>query len=413
MNVSERDRRLVRDLARRIAEAAALPIQQEKIRLWKRLNSLQPERPMVLLNPQNGWVDLVSEEDLRCGSPELRDIELTLRQALFRHESIHDDYPITADWDVGWAIDRGDYGVSETYTYTEARSVFHWDPPIKTPQDLRKLRPRRIRIDREATQRDLIYAQDLLGDILHVRVRGVNHCRCGLSRQLILLRGLEQMMLDMYDNPQLLHDMMAFLRDQQLAEFDLYQREGLLALNNGPQDWTGSGGLATTDDLPAPGFDPARVRMLDMYAWAESQETVGVGPDLFYEFVLQYQLPVMQRFGLADYGCCEALDRKLDLIIAYIPHLRWVAVPTWANRELAAQKLTNRYVYCYKPQPSRICQPAPDWEGAEQELRETLRTARGCCVSLVMKDTTSYFDEPQRATRWTDMAQRVAAEAAG
>ena len=38
--------------------------------------------------------------------------------------------------------------------------------------------------------------------------------------------------------------------------------------------------------------------MRDMYVWAESQETVGVGPDLFNEFVLQYQLPVVQRFRL-------------------------------------------------------------------------------------------------------------------
>ena len=96
MTASERDRQLVRDLAKRMAEAAALPIQQEKIRLWKRLNSLRPERPMVLLNPQNGWVDLVREQDLRCESPELRDMELNLRQTLFRHEAIHDDYPISS-----------------------------------------------------------------------------------------------------------------------------------------------------------------------------------------------------------------------------------------------------------------------------------------------------------------------------
>jgi hypothetical protein len=408
--MSLEERRLVRDLAKRVAEIAALPIQAERIRLWKALNALGPERAMVLLNPQNGWVDLVPDEALVCQDERLRGIELALRRDIFRHEHVPDDYPITADWGVGWSIEKGDYGLSETYEYTEARSVFHWDPPIKTAKDMARLHPRTLAVDREASAQALNWHQELLGDILSVRRGGVNHCRCGLTRQLIMLRGLEQMMMDMYDNPALLHELMGFLRDEQLREFAFYQQEGLLALNNGPQDWTGSGGLATTDELPAPGYDAAHVRLADMYAWAESQESVGVGPKLFNEFVLQYQLPVVNQFGLVDYGCCEPLDKKLDLIIASVPRLRWAAVSPWANREMAADKLGNRFVYCYKPQPSRMCQPGPDWEGVEHELRETLTIARGCCVSLVMKDTTSYFGEPQRATRWAEIAQRVAAE---
>lgn len=406
------DVRILRELASRLAKHAALPIQAERIRLWKALNSLRPERPMVLLNPQNGWVDLAPESDLRCSDPVHREWELHLRQKLFRAEHLQDDYPITANWDVSWVIQRSDYGVHETYTHTEARSVFRWDPPIKEAADFAKLHPRTIVVDRQASRELLARAQEALGDILNVRQTGVNHCRCGLSRQLIMLRGLEQMMMDMYDNPGLLHDMMGFLRDEQVREFDFYERQGVLSLNNGPEHWTGSGGLATTDDLPAPEFDAEHVRLKDLYAWAESQETVGVGPRLFNEFVLQYQLPSVSRFGLVDYGCCEPLDNKLDLILASIPNLRWVAVSTWANRELAASKLGDRYVYCYKPQPSRVCQPVPDWEGAEHELRETLQIAKGCCVSLVMKDTTSYFSEPQRAARWTEIAHRVAVEAA-
>jgi hypothetical protein len=147
--------------------------------------------------------------------------------------------------------------------------------------------------------------------------------------------------------------------------------------------------------------------------WGESQETVGVGPEQFDEFVLQYQLPLLERFGLVDYGCCEPLDHKLDLLMEKIPHLRWVSVAPRANRERAAEKLRGRYVFVYKPNPAPICTPRPNWEQAEQEIRETLKVARGCAVHIVMKDTHTFCGEPERITRWAEMASRVVRERAG
>ena len=46
--MSPDERNLVRELARRVAEIAALPIQTERIQLWKDLNALRPQRAMVL-----------------------------------------------------------------------------------------------------------------------------------------------------------------------------------------------------------------------------------------------------------------------------------------------------------------------------------------------------------------------------
>ena len=197
---------------------------------------------------------------------------------------------------------------------------------------------------------------------------------------------------------------MSFLRVEQLREYGYYEREGLLGRNNGSEVLTGSGGIAATDELPGPGSEPARVRALDLFAWGESQETSGVGPDQFAEQVLAYQLPVLDRFGLVDYGCCEALDKRLDLVLRSFPRLRWVSVSPWADRALAAEKLGNRYVYCWKPQPSLICRERPDSAAAEREIGETL--------SIVMKDTNSFFGDPARATRWALMARRAVEDAA-
>ena len=49
MAKQEKDRVILRELAARVAEIAALPVQEEKKRLWKALNGLKPERPMVTM----------------------------------------------------------------------------------------------------------------------------------------------------------------------------------------------------------------------------------------------------------------------------------------------------------------------------------------------------------------------------
>ena len=75
-----------------------------------------------------------------------------------------------------------------------------------------------------------------------------------------------------------------------------------------------------------------------MWGFGESQETVGVSPEMFAEFVLPYQLPILERFGLNCYGCCEPLDKRWEYV-KQIPRLRRVSVSPWSNRAFMAERL--------------------------------------------------------------------------
>ena len=68
-------------------------------------------------------------------------------------------------------------------------------------------------------------------------------------------------------------------------------------------------------------------------------------------------------------------------------------------------------MYAYKPYPGVLGLPEPDHEAAERESRETLEIAEGCCVSITMKADLT-VDTAHRVAHWTDIAQRVVAEAA-
>ena len=78
-----------------------------------------------------------------------------------------------------------------------------------------------------------------------------------------------------------------------------------------------------------------------MWCLTESQETVGVSPEQFEEFVFQYQLPLQERFGLNCYGCCEPLQSRWH-IVKKIPRLRRVSVSPWADQEMMAEMLEDR-----------------------------------------------------------------------
>ncbi|MCK4374528.1 MAG: hypothetical protein KAX19_04335, partial [Candidatus Brocadiae bacterium] len=135
MSVSEKDRRILRGLAARVAEVAALPVQAERSRLWQDFNALKPHRPMVLAFPEGGWRDLLPDGAAECEEPLLRAWELRLRRTICRHEHIHDDWPITDLFNVGWVVNVGDYGLKETLIRTEALGSYRWDAPLKALQD--------------------------------------------------------------------------------------------------------------------------------------------------------------------------------------------------------------------------------------------------------------------------------------
>jgi len=377
--------------------------------MWRDFNALRPHRPMVLAFPEGGWRDLLDESDLECEDPLLRRWELGLRRTIWRHQHIHDDHPVVDFFNVGWVVERGDYGLRETIIRADPDGAFRWDSPVKTAEDVKRLRFRGVHIRRRQTERNLQLAQEVLGDILRVRLHGGLYWSVGMTWTLICLRGLQQVMIDMYENPGIVHDIMGLLRDSTLREIETFQQEGILSLNNGPDDYVGSGAIGCTDELPGEDFN-GRVRTKDLWVLGESQEFVGVGPEQFYEFALQYQLPLMNRFGLVCYGCCEPLDRKFDLILRHIPRLRRVSVSPWCDRAVAAEKLAGKYVYSWKPNPAMICAGPPDYELVEKTVRETLDIARGCCVEIVMKDTHTFQGDAGRIERWSRIASRVAAE---
>ena len=410
--ISSHDRSILRDCAKRVADIADLPIQEERRDLWKKHNRLKPERPMILIFPEGSWIELIPSADLACEDKTARIFERMLRQRIYTHEHFQDDTVIEKEWtvqkvthDTGWGLQ------AKIKPSTTARGSYRFDPVLKGPSDLKKLRFPGISYDEAATMKALENAADLFGEILDVELRGVSYISYHLMSQYIFWRGLEEMMLDMYDQPGLLHDTMAFLEEGHRGILQQYIDQNLLSLNN-DGTYHNSGGVGYTDGLPASDFSADRVRPCDMWASAESQELAQVGPAHHAEFALQYEKRLLAPFGLTGYGCCEDLTGKLDDVFT-IPNIRRISISPFAKVEPCAEKLKGDYIFSWKPHPGHL---VGDFK--EEMIREYIHHMvdvageNGCVLEMILKDTHTCEQHPERFDRWTKIA-REEVDAAG
>jgi hypothetical protein len=403
--VSSRDRHIIREHARRVAEVAAWPAQGEKKSLWLSHNALGQTRPLIFADPENAWYELIPSDQLRCESNLARLWEYKLLKELYWAEKIKDDRVVEPIFTSYYVFDDTGWGLEAKVIGGEDDGAYRWESPLKSYADLDKLSFRNIRVNYAKTRRQFELARDVLGDILDVRLEGVWWWSHGMTSDLILLRGFEQVLFDMYDNPAGLHRLMAFLRDESLARLDFLERQGLLSLNNGG-DFVGTGGYGWSAELPSAGFDGKTVRPRDMWGFCESQETVGVSPKLFEEFVFAYQLPILERFGLNIYGCCEPLDSRFD-IIQRIARLRKVTVSPWSNAEKMAERIGGRFVYTRKVPPAEISGADIDEDSIRKGLRTMLAaTSRNNCrVEILMRDVLTLSWNPNHIIRWVQIAR--------
>lgn len=405
MSISERERSLLRDLAKQVSEIAAHPENQKKREWWIRHNRLEKVKPMVLVFPEGAWAEMLPYDVLQCEDEWCRHWEWWFRHIIYRWNYLRDDNVIDNQLEVHAAIRFSDWGLTPGAIHSDTpRGAWAFDPPLKDPDDIKLLKPLTFTCDPKATKDNYDRVTDMFGDFFPVRVVNTTRIDLSIIGMLARLRGLDQIMIDMLDRPEWLHKVMSFMTDSTLKLLDDLEEADLLSLNNGCI-YVGSGGVALTDELPAPDFDGTHVRTKDMWGSAEAQELALVSPAMHEEFALQYQIKLLERFGLSYYGCCESLTDKLK-IVKKIPNLRRVSVSPWTDVHVAAEELQDKYIYCWKPNPSVLVGHF-DEDRIRNYIAETLDAAKDCVLEITMKDNHTVDNEPHRMTRWVEIAQEM------
>ena len=399
--LSNPEKTILRELAKNVAEIAAHPEQETKRNLWYAHNRLEKTRPLVLLFPENSWDQILGPDTLQVKSPFWKQWEWYLRHLVYRNLNFVDDLVIEPVLYVNKIIRTGSWGVECGFVHsTDEKGSWVYEPPLKNPDDIKKLTTPTIEVDEKGTQEIYDAISDVFGDLLDVRL----HCQppaANIISEATMFRGIQQVMMDMYDRPEWLHELLSIISDAVLKQAEYLEQNGHLTLNN-RNHYTDTGGIGYTNQLPTKNYDGKQVKLNDLWGLGVAQELSEVGPTQHEEFAINYQLPILERFGLNSYGCCEPLTRKFDLIKKRIPRLRRVSVSPWCDTEIAAEALEDKYIYSWRYNPANIV-GVFEPEKIRADIQNLLHVAKDCVLEIILKDTITVENDPQRLNIWSQI----------
>ena len=401
------DRSILRGLAEQVAEIAAKPIQDERRRLWRAFHGLRPSRPMLFVETgMPGW-EILSPE-LECRDPFFRGYEFELRRRIWQDE-IGDDAVVEPWMTVRAKLvvpPEGHWGITpEIVPSPVAGGAWQSRPVIRQLEDVKRMIVPEHVVDEVATREEAERVREALGDILAVNVSRKPHLSVWgshISGDLGQLRGIETAMIDMLDNPEWLHRLLAFMRDGILKVHREAEAAGHWTLGDHENQ-----SVPYADELPAPRANSEPVPMKSLWCLMAAQEMTLISPEMHDEFMLQYQIPICKLFGLVAYGCCEDLSRKIG-ILRQIPNLRRIAVTPWADVARSAEAIGGDYCASWRPSPADTVCMTFDVDRIRAILRAGLAVFRrhGCPVEINLKDVRTLQGDKSRLRRFAEVCRQ-------
>lgn len=405
LTVTAKERAYLRELAKKQAEIAALPVMKKRTEEWYAHNELRGERPMIIVETASFWEDMKPES--QCQSPFAKQLEDFMQRQIVQEELIGDDCVCPDCMEISMEVHSRDYGFDVPVHHSkdsQGRDVgYEWDHPITCiEEDFHKLGPFTFSYQEESTLARKAAAEDILGDILPVRlVNHVNEWNFMPTQKAVVLMGLENWMMSMLDEPEQNHRLMRYLTDNIKAYARWQEEHGLFTMNNA-NHYAGAGSRGFTHELQMPA--DGKIRTKDLWANMNSQESYSISPAQYREFVFPYYAEFAKDFGLIYYGCCEPVHPFWKDCLETLPNLRKISISAWCDEEFMGEALKGtRTIYSRKPAPQYLGVGKEfDEEGFTEHIRRTFHAARGNKLELIFRDVytlTGDLTKPRRAVQ--------------
>lgn len=401
MSIPTNGKETIRELGRRYAEVAASPRQRETIAGWRRLNGLQHTRPMVRLD-QLPWDELDwGAENMVNQEGVLRTLEAHMRMTLYAWNNFKADMVVLPYLALAKTVLNAQLGPDAQVERLGLSQ--HFTDQLATMEEIEALKTPVIQTTPELDQQRLEEASEALDGIIPVKLKG--HIRhSGLWDKISMVISPERMLYDLIDRPEYVAALIGKYVEMESGVLDQFEEHGLL--EPAPDDIHCTG--AFSDELPSSDYDGENATAKDTWTFAMAQMFSEVSPDMHDEFEIQPLKPLLERYGLVYYGCCEPLHNKID-IIRKINNVRKISISPWAKKEVAAEAIHGDYVFSAKPNPAYVAMGSFDADLVRKDLVETVEICRrnNTPCELILKDVSTVCNDPRRLTEWEKIAMDV------
>ncbi len=391
---------LVRELATRVAELARSAKMAKIKQRWRDVLAMRtPDRPPVWCHGNASWNEIMPPDELVCKDPLCRELEEYLKRILVK-EVIGDDTPVNGYYMVNtlFAVTPENvWGVDIRHESSGAEGgAWRYQPALATPADFDKLVVPAYQVDAAATAERRDRLTGVLGDTMPVRVSPITGYYSGgtICYPAAELRGMEGMMMDAVDSPELLHRLIDTVLRGEMARLDAIEQSGVEILPN-----TDTPMLCS--DPVRPG-NPGPFSLEDCWIHGNSQEFDQVSPAMFEEFLLNYQKTLFARFGAVCYGCCENLTRKLDAVLT-VPNLRLITCSAWTDLPTLVEKAGARCCIMWRHKASEVtC--GDDLRPLARQIRQQAQILKGCSYQVVLREMQTLMGHMDRLREWTQLS---------
>lgn len=392
------DLEIIRDLAKRQYEISQLPTMQKLKKEWINHNSLRGTRPIITIEV-NTFANEVISPLLNCVNEDFRDIEFELYKNIVNYELFSDDTVVKDYFPVICYPEFKPFDIDVQTQKSEGIGHHFIEQITDLENDFSKLkRSSFISHKKEAVGR-ASYIEELLGDILPVKITGVSIFATP-TQNLVHLMNMETIFYSMHDYPKLFKQMMDNLSNDYLELFAYMEKEKLVfSTNDG--EILGNGSYCYNDELPV----KDNLSVEDVWGFMDSQETVGVSPEMFEEFIFPYYKKISDKFGLLSYGCCEPIDPIWKNCISKLDNLRKLSISAWCNEEYMGDQLQNRnIIYHRKPSANYIgLGNVLDEQGVAKHIAKTVAAARGCKLEISQRDVYTINHDISKVKRYVEI----------
>ncbi|MCL2834548.1 MAG: hypothetical protein FWD78_15365 [Treponema sp.] len=405
------EREYLRSLAKKQLDYSRLPVMAERERLWFLHNRLAGKRPMVVMEEGTFIKDILPPR--QCAHPMAARMEQQLTQVIAAYETFDDDKVVPGFFPVYYEIKTEFLGLRQKRVTAAEGLGFHIEPVFQTMEEgLPLIRPSVYVCDWESTAAYEKMAEDVLGDILPVvKKNSFNHWFMAPTQHVVELMGMENMYYAMMNEPDEFHELMRAVTEDLIRCLRWQEEKGLLLLNNG-NDYLGAGSFCFSDELPGSGFAGT---VLSRHTWGHlnSQESIGISPDQFAEFIYPYYEKLAAEFGLVYYGCCEPVHAYWDKSLCSLPGLRKISISAWCDEAFMAEHLSEpgrKVIYSRKPSPNFIgIKTEFDEEAFTAYIKKTASVLRGRVkAEFIFRDIYTLRGNLKKARQAVDITRKIA-----